>query len=1540
MSHMNILISEVGTMPFEDSPSLACRICQSRDGFGPISQYGDFTQCFIDGVILNLTALYMIVFGTRDIVRLVKAKHSGIKYRRHWLIVSRMTLVLLQILFTAIVSLSLTTDKHKDYTVISQYTLTLISLFVALSLHWVEYHKQKVSNTIVLFYWLFESFGNINKVINFLIRYNYESRWTFGHTVFVFTLFQAITDVAILALEIFPTKPLRPYQEIQEHLSRRKVNPYDTANIFSRISFTWMSGLMKTGYKKYLVEEDLFKLPESFGSEELATKLDKNWENQLKKTDKPSLTWTLCLTFGGNMLVAALFKVIHDVLAFTQPQLLRLLIKFVSDYNGNRNGRNPFPTPQLPIIRGFMISISMFFVGFVQTCVLHQYFLNSFNTGMNIKSSLTAVLYKKSLVLSNEAQSTSSTGDIVNLMSVDVQKLQDLTQWCHLIWSGPLQIIFCLASLYNLLGHSMWVGVIILVVMMPANSYIMKYQKKLQKSQMKFKDERTRVISEILNNIKSLKLYAWEGPYKKKLEHVRNDKELKNLTKLGCFMALSSFQFNVVPFLVSCCTFAVFVYTEKRPLTTDLVFPALTLFNLLSFPLMVVPNVLTGFIEASVSIGRLYSFLTNEELQKDAVQHLPKVTNKGDVAVNIGDDATFLWKRKPEYRVALKNINFQAKKGELACIVGKVGSGKTALIQSILGNLFRIKGFATVHGSVAYVSQVPWIMNGTVKDNILFGHKYDKEFYDKTIRACALTIDLAILMDGDQTLVGEKGISLSGGQKARLSLARAVYARADTYIMDDPLAAVDEHVAKHLIEHVLGPNGLLHSKTKVLSTNKISVLSIADSITLLENGEIIQQGTYSEVTKDENSPLCRLISEFGSKKDKKKKTNDTDDESAIETPSTAVSVREDTVPLADELEELQKLQDMHLVTDETSSLRRASNATLRSIDFGDEENASRREHREQGKVKWNIYIEYAKACNPKNVVIFILFIILSMFLSVMGNVWLKHWSEVNTRYGANPHAVRYLVIYFALGVGSALSTLIQTIILWVFCTIHGSKYLHSVMTNAVLRAPMVFFETTPIGRILNRFSNDIYKVDSILGRSFSQFFVNAVKVVFVVIVICVTTWQFVFIIVPLGILYIYYQQYYLRTSRELRRLDSITRSPIYSHFQETLGGITTIRGYNQEKRFRHINQCRIDNNMSAFYPSINANRWLAFRLETIGSVIILGAGTLSIFRLKQGSLTEGMVGLSLSYALQITQTLNWIVRMTVEVETNIVSVERIKEYADLKSEAPEVIEGHRPDEGWPIAGNIQFENYSTRYRSDLDLVLKDINLNIHSKEKIGIVGRTGAGKSSLTLALFRIIEASAGRITIDNIPIDTIGLYDLRHHLSIIPQDSQVFEGTIRENIDPTESYTDEEIWRVLELSHLKDHVLQMGTNGLLTKLTEGGSNMSVGQRQLMCLARALLVQSKVLILDEATAAVDVETDQVIQQTIRTAFKDRTILTIAHRLNTIMDSDRIIVLDQGEVKEFDSPANLLQNPDSLFYSLCEEAGLANTTSTPSASTKA
>ncbi|SCV04479.1 LAMI_0H16468g1_1 [Lachancea mirantina] len=1482
-----------------------CRFCGDVEGFGPFSKYGDFTLCFLDGILLPAVALFMIIFGTKELVRLSREPHPGVKYRKNWLLVSRLALVVLQAVFAGAGLFEGETGEQGLLKVsLWQYSLTLASLVVTFCLHFVEYFRSPISNGVVLFYWLFASIFQAARATNFLVRHSYEDVWPAGKQVFVVTVFQACSGILELALEGLFTKAQMPYQEIREYHSKRKNNPRDSANIFSRISFTWMTELMRSGYNKYLTESDLYRLPANFGSAEIAQTFEKRWDHEIKRSSNPSLAWALVLTFGGKMLLGAAFKVIHDILAFTQPQLLRILIKFVADYTDTAD------SDKEPIVRGFMIAIGMFVVSVLQTSVLHQYFLNAFDTGMNIKSGLTSVIYQKALVLSNEASTASSTGDIVNLMSVDVQRLQDLTQWGQIIWSGPFQLILCLVSLYKLLGPCMWVGVFIMVIMIPTNSIIIRLQKKLQKIQMKNKDERTRIISEILNNIKSLKLYAWEEPYKQKLEYVRNEKELKNLKKMGVTMAIGTFQFNCVPFLVSCSTFAVFVLTQKdKALSTDLVFPALTLFNLLAFPLAVIPNAISSFIEASVSVQRLRSFLMCEELQRDSVQYKPKKTKIGDVSVNIGADATFLWQRKPEYKVALKNINFEAKKGELACVVGKVGSGKSAFIQSMLGDLFRVKGFATVHGKIAYVSQVPWIMNGTVKENILFGHKYDESFYQKTINACALTVDFSILPDGDQTMVGEKGISLSGGQKARLSLARAVYARADTYLLDDPLAAVDEHVSRHLVECVLGSSGLLSTKTKILATNKISVLSIADSITLLENGQIVQRGSYDDVVKESSSPLAKLIASYG----KKKRTTDEDSETLAPTPESSTEENLD----------LQKL-DKTFVSD-TRSLRRASDATLRSLDFDDGDAPGKREHREQGKVKWDIYLEYAKACNPRHVVVLIVFIVISMFLSVLSNVWLKHWSEVNTKYGYNPSVVKYLGIYFLLGLGSALSSLVQTVILWIYCTIHGSRYLHDSMASAVLRAPMSFFETTPIGRILNRFSNDIYKVDELLGRTFSQFFVNVVKVSFTILVICTSTWQFSLIIIPLSSVYIFYQQYYLRTSRELRRLDSVTRSPIYAHFQETLGGISTIRGYGQEDRFIHINQARVDNNMSAYYPSVNANRWLAYRLEFLGSIIIFSAATLSVFKLRQGSLTAGMIGLSLSYALQITQSLNWIVRMTVEVETNIVSVERIKEYSNLKPEAPQIIKDNRPAEDWPTKGDIVFENYSTRYRSELGLVLKGINLHVKPKEKIGIVGRTGAGKSSLTLALFRIIEAAEGRILIDDVSIDKIGLSDLRHHLSIIPQDAQVFEGTVRENIDPTNCFTDEQIWGALELSHLKEHIMGLGDDGLNAQLSEGGGNLSVGQRQLMCLARALLIPSKVLVLDEATAAVDVETDQVIQETIRSAFKDRTILTIAHRINTIMDSDRIVVLDQGHVAEFDKPEVLLQNTESMFYALCKEA---------------
>ncbi|ANZ77064.1 BA75_04186T0 [Komagataella pastoris] len=1469
--------------------------CFDEEGWGPMSPYSDLTTCFINGALINLSSLFLILVGGYQLAALRRLKTTNTNI--DWKLPLKLVLISFQIILNVNLAANYfyeSVDFKHDIKFITP-VFSSVALIVALFAHYVEVFKTSVPLGSLLFYWLFTFVSGCFNLGNLVVRSNY------ANPTLVSTVFTIVIALILLILEsAFSIRPASPTgYEIFYPMS-----PFDTANVFSRITFQWMSGLMKKGHESFLGEEDLPPLPKYLQAKMTSEKFSYNWTHQLRtKKDQLSLTWALAKSFGAPFLVGGIFKACQDVLAFTQPQLLRILIKFVNDYNDSDG--------TVPLTKGFMIVISMFLVSIVQTGCLHQYFQRAFDMGMKIKTALTSSIYSKSLTLSNEEKSKYATGDIVNLMSVDTQRLQDLVQNIQIIWSGPFQIILCLFSLHGLMGNSMWMGVVIMIIMIPLNGALARYQKKLQKIQMKNKDQRTRIVSEILNNIKSLKLYGWESPYKERLTYVRNEKELKNLKKMGIFQAFSTFTWNCAPFLVSCSTFAVFVLTNKdTPLTTDIVFPALALFNLLSFPLAVIPMVITSIVEAQVAISRLTKFLTGSELQNDSVIRLPRSKKIGETAVRI-KSGQFLWCREP-YKVALKDVNFAARKGELSCIVGKVGAGKSSLIRSILGDLYKSEGTVIIRGSVAYVSQVPWIMNGSIKENILFGCKYEPEFYKKTLEACALDTDLSILTDGDATQVGEKGISLSGGQKARLSLARAVYARADVYLMDDVLSAVDEHVGKHITTHVLGPGGLLSTKCRVLATNNINVLKHSNHVSLIQEGSIIEEGNYQTVVSNSSSKLSILIKEFS-------KSSSSSDNSG--TNSTA-----EVTPVPSQLGISKSVSD-------TISLRRASlesfsKSTSNNLDEESKQKINK-EHHEQGQVKFNVYKVYANACNPKAVCFLLFLIVVAMFTSVLGNIWLKHWSEVNTKYGGNPNIALYLGTYFALGIASSLLSLLKTAMQWIYCTISGSKYLHKTMTDSVFRAPMEFFETTPIGRILNRFSSDIYKVDEILGRVFEQFFTNAVKVFFTVAVICYSTWQFIFMILPILMLYVYYQQYYLRTSRELRRLDSVSRSPIFAHFQETLTGTSTIRAYNQLDRFRYMNQSKVDFNISAYHPAISANRWLAVRLEFLGSIIILGASGLAIFTLKTGGITAGMVGLSVSYALQITQSLNWIVRMTVEVETNIVSVERIIEYSTLKSEAPAIIEDNRPPKDWPFEGKIEFKNYSTRYREGLDLVLKDINLSINPKEKIGIVGRTGAGKSSLTLALFRIIEATQGSIWIDGIDTSKIGLEDLRHKLSIIPQDSQVFAGTLRENLDPTNQYSDDEIWKAIELAHLKPLVISMAENdatGLEVHLAEGGSNLSVGQRQLICLARALLIKSHILVLDEATAAVDVETDQVLQETIRKEFKDRTILTIAHRLNTIMDSDRIIVLDNGRIAEFDTPENLLKNKESLFYSLSSEGG--------------
>lgn len=1382
-------------------------LCGNPEGWGPISRFRyDFTPCFLD-VWITTVAVYGIVFGAAAVWWLLRKREPS-PVGKNWHFYTKLGVIGALLATTALQAclqiLALPGVWYGDFRFWTSI-ITLGSLAVIGCIQYIEHWRSRQPNGVVLFYWLFLLIALGVKLRSLIAQQAFRSRLPYFVTFCV--------SFGLAALEFTLEYLVPKKQSAYDALGDEDECPIEYADVFSMLTFSWMTPLMKYGYMEFLTQDDLWNLRKRDTARVTGRTLEDTWTDELEKK-RPSLWMAMFRGFGGPYFRGTVIKTFSDTLSFVQPQLLRLMISFVDSY---RNG-NPHPQP---VIRGIAISLAMFAVSVAQTALLHQYFQRAFETGMRVKSSLTSMIYAKSMRLSNEGRASKSTGDIVNYMAVDTQRLQDLTQYGQMLWSAPFQIALCMISLYQLVGISMLAGIGAMILMVPVNGVIARIMKNLQKKQMKNKDARTRLVTEILNNMKSIKLFAWSTAFINKLNFVRNEQELKTLRKIGASQAFANFTWSTTPFLVSCSTFTVFVLTKDEPLTTEIVFPALTLFNLLGFPLAVLPMVITSIIEATVAVGRLTSFFTAEELQADAVQRREYAANVGDESVRIRD-ATFTWDRN-ESRNCLEDIDFVARKGELSCVVGRVGSGKSSFLQAILGDIWKIHGEVVVHGATAYVAQSSWVMNASVKENITFGHRWDPRFYERTINACAFVEDLKTLPDGDQTEVGERGISLSGGQKARLTLARAVYARADIYLLDDCLSAVDQHVGRHLINNVFGANGLLAGKTRILATNSIPVLREADFVTLIRDGKILEKGTYAQLLAMKGE-VSNLIKTANNEEDEEE-TPSPSVEDSKESTSSLESEESQTIfgtgtgnSLGDPADEKDEAQEG--ITQlapirarggtgrraSSNSLRRASTASFKGPrgKLGDEEgepakSKQSKEFSEQGKVKWDVYLEYAKTSNLLAVCVYMVMLIGAQTAAIGGSLWLKHWAEINQTFGGNPQVGKYIGIYFAFGIGGAGLVVIQTLILWIFCSIEASRKLHERMAYAIFRSPMSFFETTPSGRILNRFSSDIYRVDEVLARTFNMLFVNSARALYTLVLVVASTPIFVVLIIPLGALYLYIQRYYLRTSRELKRLDSISRSPIYAHFQESLGGITTIRAYRQQQRFTLENEWRVDANLRAYFPSISANRWLAVRLEFIGSVIILAAASFAVISVATGSgLTAGMVGLAMSYALQITTSLNWIVRQTVEVETNIVSVERVLEYARLPSEAPDRISKHKPKISWPAQGAIKFNNYSARYRPGLDLVLKNINLQFGSHEKIGVVGRTGAGKSSLTLALFRIIEPDTGNISIDDLNTSNIGLLDLRSRLAIIPQDAALFEGTVRDNLDPGHIHDETELWSVL----------------------------------------------------------------------------------------------------------------------------------------------
>ncbi|KAJ7623378.1 P-loop containing nucleoside triphosphate hydrolase protein [Roridomyces roridus] len=1449
----------------------------------------DFTLCFEEGVLLPGVLGILLAYSLISLSWSLSTPQPR-STKSHLILAGK--LAFLSLAFASSLStLFLIILRKWTVSVFAVYALEPLGLFFAMVLSYLNHTRRRTSSTVLLLFW------PIYVTALAIWTRTVASKGSEYHWL----LLVLKASTALFGLASFSLECVGP--EIGSKDKPADESPLLTANVFRVWSFGWMTPLMAKGVTKIITEEDLPALMPSDESENLGHKLETN----LKKHG----VWaSLFLSYGGPYLTAVFLKIIQDCLAFLQPQLLRWLLAYISRYQTSPDDAKPSAA------EGFLIALTMFVASVIQTILLNQYFQRAFETGMRVRAGLVTAIFSKSLVLSNDEKGRSS-GDIMNLMSVDAVRMQDLCTFGIIAFSGPLQICLAFISLYNLLGWASFVGVGIMVLSIPLTTFIARIQKRMQEEQMKNRDERTRLMSELLSNIKSIKLYAWESAFIRKISAVRNDKELRMLRKLGLLNSFNMTLWTGIPLLVAFASFATASVTSDRPLTADVLFPSISLFLLLQFPLAMLSQVISNVIEAIVSVRRLSIFFRAAELQTDARQiiHKPDL-RQGDEVLTI-KDADFRW-NSTDVVPTLENINLVVRKGELTGVLGRVGAGKTSLLSAIIGDMTRSEGKTTLYGSVSYAPQNPWIMSATIRDNIVFNHVYDEDYYNTVIEACALGPDLALFPDGDLSEVGEKGISMSGGQRARISLARAVYARADLVLLDDVLSAVDSHVARHVFDKVIGPNGLLASHARILVTNSIAFVKQFDQIAFVSRGIIRECGSYQSLMENPEGDLSKLVRGHGSASGTS--TPFVTSGSATPSEDTAINIS-DKAPEYAVAAVSEKLRHR-------ASYPRAVLAPPRPVRAANSAGLST-EHKEQGQVKRRVYQQYIEAASKTGFIIFLVSALLQQALTLFGNLTLRSWGEHNREIGDNSGMFKYLLLYGLFSLASTLLGGISNVVVWILCSLRSSKRLHDSMLKSLMNAPLGFFEVTPTGRTLNLFSRDIYVVDQVLARFIQMFFRTSAVCLSIMVVIGASFPPFLLSIIPLGWFYLRVMKYYLATSRELKRLDAVSRSPIFAWFSESLAGVSTIRSFNQQSVFIKANQRHVDRNQICYCPSVACNRWLSIRLEIVGSVIIFLVAVLSIFAtIGVKGMDAGLVGLVLSYAMNATSALNWVVRAASDVEQNIVSVERILHQIEVQPEAPHYIPEAKPADDWPAQGKIEFQNYSTRYRPELDLVLKSISLEVEPKEKLGICGRTGGGKSTLLLSLFRIIEPVEGTIKIDGVDIKQIGLHDLRSSISIVPQTPDLFEGTLRENIDPIGIHDDVDIWAALGQAHLREYVEGL-PDGLDATVREGGQSLSSGQRQLLCFARALLRKSRILVLDEATSAVDLDTDRAIQEIIQgPAFANVTVLTIAHRLNTIVNGDRILVMDQGKVAEFDSPQSLLADKASIFYSLCAEAGLA------------
>ncbi|KAJ6863744.1 hypothetical protein NC652_040334 [Populus alba x Populus x berolinensis] len=1269
-------------------------------------------------------------------------------------------------------------------------------------------------------------------------------------------------------------------KELERHLLNKDVDalkvddPFTKASFWSKITFRWLNPLFSKGYREKLKASDIPTFPRSAMAVKGYSLLEESLEKD--KTETPSIGNAIFRSVLGSLALNAMFAGVYVMASYTGPFLIANFIQLLTSKDDDSS------------LHGFVLASVIFVAKTAESLSQRHWYFGAHQIGIKIRADILALLHKKLLRVKSDGE---RNGKIINYVNTDTEKVVEFIQRFQEVWLLPVQVML---SLFILIKHLGWIpsilAVLSTVLIMASNTPLSNFQNRLHSRIMEAKDCRIKATSETLKAMKILKLHAWEPTFLDKLLLLR-ETERGWLVKFLYAKSALVFLYWTSPVLISLMTFGVSAILDRK-LSSGSIFSALATLQMLHEPIYSMPELISAVAHAKISITRLQEFLREENQEQSKVNSSPQ-QNHSVINITTGE---YAWETSNTYilqpTVTIREDIRIMERNKVA-ICGSVGSGKSSFILSIIREIPRISGSGIeVVGSRAYVPQTPWIQSGTIKDNILFGNNMKKAFYKNVIEACALQEDLERLIHKDLTVVGERGITLSGGQKQRIQLARAIYSDADVYLLDDPFSAVDAHTKAHLFKHCL--MGLLSDKTVIYVTHQLEFLAASDLVLVMKDGNIVQSGAYKDLAVETQGELRRLM-----------------------------------VAHCESLRQLSST-DGNSITSESyleNQNQESRETNKEQVSNGQSVPVAKKEVRGSGRVSWKVYSSFITAAYKGAFVpVLLLFHIFFQALQMGSNYWIAWATEQEGRVSK-----RQFIVIFALISGASSLFVLARALLLTAITIKTAQRLFTGMITSIFQAPMSFFDTTSSSQILDRSSTDQATVDTDISYRVAGLAFALIQLISVIALLSNVAWPVFLLFLASFTISVWYQVYYLETARELARMAGIQKAPILHHFSESVSGVVTIRCFSQEEKFYTTNVNLInDFSRIAFFNSATME-WLCVRINFLFNLGFFAV--LVILVSTSSSVTNpSLAGLAVTYGLNINVLQAWVIWNVCNVENKMISVERILQFSRIPSEATPVIEDKRPRPEWPEIGCIEFRILQVRYRPDLPLVLKGITCTFPGEKKIGIVGRTGSGKSTLIQALFRLVDPSQGQILIDGLDISTIGLQDLRSKLSIIPQDPTLFQGTIRNNVDPLEQHNDMEIWEVLRKCHLGNTVKQ-DQRGLeapdskimkATAVAEEGQNWSLGQRQLICLARILLHKRKVLVLDEATASIDMDTDNIIQKTVSNETKQCTVITIAHRITSVINSDLVLLLDDGNAVECAAPSQLMRDSSSAFSKLAKE----------------